>query len=113
MDRHGKFRALDPLPIFVNQRLITAWGRAKLASMLRTKFGLTAEVRGSTYRIRGVPEEVVAAKSKRRKQILDRMEEQGESGGEAAQRANLETRPRKTSSSVGTTLSRGGKPIMS
>ncbi len=95
VDRHGKFRALDPLPIFVNQRLITAWGRAKLASMLRTKFGLTAEVRGSTYRIRGVPEEVVAAKSKRRKQILDRMEEQGESGGEAAQRANLETRPRK------------------
>jgi conjugative relaxase-like TrwC/TraI family protein len=95
VDRHGKFRAIDPRPIFVNQRVITAWGRAKTAWLLRTKFGLTAEVRGSTYRIRGVPEEVVVAKSKRRKQILDHMAERGESGGEAAQRANLETRPRK------------------
>jgi hypothetical protein len=35
------------------------------------------------------------AKSKRRKQILDRLEELGQSGGEAAARATLETRPRK------------------
>ena len=95
VDGLGTVRALDPLPIFRNQRLITAWGRARLAWVLRTKYGLIAEVHGSTYSIRGVPKELVKAKSKRRRQILDRLEELGLSGGEEAARVARETRARK------------------
>ena len=88
-------RAIDSRPLFINQKIITAYINAKLAEVLTSRFGLTIEVHGSSFRIRGVPEELVKAKSKRRQQILDWLAERGESGSEAADRAALETRPRK------------------
>ena len=95
VDKDGNVRTIDPILIFKNQKLITAYYRAALASALRDEFGLTIEVHGHTFRIRGVPQELVKAQSKRSQQILDHMAKKGQSGGAAAHRAALETRPQK------------------
>lgn len=95
VDEHGHVRGIDPIAIFQNQKLITRYYHAKLAAVLKEKFGLVCDVKGTAFHIRDVPEELSKAKSKRRQQILARLEELGESGGEAAFRVARETRPAK------------------
>jgi hypothetical protein len=78
VDELGHSRAIDPLPIFENQLLFGAFYRAKLAAALRTEFGLVLEQEGTSFRILGVPRELVATYSKRRQQILEYLAERGE-----------------------------------
>lgn len=95
IDEAGQSRAIDPLPIFKNQQLLGALYRATLAASLRAEFGIVAEQHGRSFRIQGVPQDLVRQHSKRRQQILDRLAERGERGGKAAARAALETRAKK------------------
>lgn len=95
VDSRGDFRAIDPLPIFRNQKLLTAFYRAKLAAGMRAEFGILAEARRHGFRIRGVPRDLVHAYSKRRKQILAYLAEHGQAGGKAAAIAALATRGKK------------------
>ncbi|MHB8973993.1 MAG: MobF family relaxase [Pirellulaceae bacterium] len=95
VDKQGETRAIDPLPIFRNQKMLTAFYRAKLAAGLRARFGLITEATRSGFRIRGVPRGLVQAYSKRHRQILAYLAEHGQSGGKAAALAALATRGRK------------------
>ena len=95
VDSQGKTRGIDPLPIFRNQKLLTAFGRAKLAAGLRAEFGLIIQATSKGFRIQGVPRDLVQAYSKRRQQILAYLAKHSQTGGKAAARAALVTRSRK------------------
>ncbi len=95
VDCQGKTHAIDPVPIFRNQKLLTAFYRAKLAAGLRAEFGLIIQASRSGFRIEGVPRDLVQAYSKRRAQILAYMAKHSQTGGKAAARAALATRARK------------------
>ncbi len=95
VDKDGVTRSIDPVPIFRNQRLFTAYYRAKLAEFLRAELGIEFEVDRKGLRIRGIPRELVKQYSKRRQAILQWLADKGLSGAEAAARAALETREKK------------------
>ncbi len=89
VDGQGKTRAIDPVPIFRNQKLLTAFYRAKLAAGLRAEFGLIIQATRSGFRIQGVPRDLVQAYSKRRAQILAYLAKHGQTGGKAAARGGF------------------------
>lgn len=90
-----KTRSIEPKPIFKNKMLLGAIYRSHLAHALHKEFGFNAIRKGDSFEIQGVPDEVIQAHSKRRKQVLARLKELGRSGGAAAAQAAVETRPEK------------------
>jgi conjugative relaxase-like TrwC/TraI family protein len=92
----GQWRALEPSGLFAAQSLATAIYQAELARGLQA---LGYEVRANTrghVRIVGIPDEALAAFSKRRRQILAEIGEQARQGRSAdPQRAALRTRSAK------------------
>jgi conjugative relaxase-like TrwC/TraI family protein len=95
VDAQGKFRALDSEFIYQNQKTITIYFQSKLAAEIKKHFGLTVEADGATYRIKGMPRDLVREKSKRREAILTYMAETGEKD---ASKAAIITRPKKNDS---------------
>ncbi len=69
VDDKGDTRAIDPTPIFFNQKLFTRYYFAKLSADLRTQFRLVTEVDDKGIHIRGIPSALVQEYSKRSRQI--------------------------------------------
>lgn len=101
----GRWSALDA-------RLIYAWGKtagylyqAALRRELVERLGVAwTDVHRGTAEVEGVPADVCRLFSKRREEILQRLEERGESTAKAAQAATLDTRHKKDYGVDGATL---------
>jgi len=70
--------------------------QAALRAELTRRFGVRWVERNGVWEVEGIPVELCQLWSKRRAQILDKLDEWGTSGGRAAQAAALATRKRKT-----------------
>lgn len=90
----GKWGCIEAKYIFEAQKAAGAIYRAELASRLR-ELGLAATADESTIQIEGVPQDVCDYYSKRRKDVLRRLEAKGETGPAAAEAACLESRVAK------------------
>ena len=90
----GKTSSIDPITIMRWQKVVGAAYRVELAENLR-QAGLAVERDGEAFRVAGVDRELEAEFSKRRAQILERLDELGFGGAKAAQHAALETRRAK------------------
>jgi conjugative relaxase-like TrwC/TraI family protein len=93
----GEFRSLHSPPFFGNRQrhFLGAYYRAQFAYDLRTELKLETYREGTSFDIRGIPEELVKFWSKRRIQIKKYLKKNGEKGGAAAAKAALETRRTK------------------
>jgi len=90
-----KMRSLDPRELFRVQSMSTAIYRAELARNLR-ELGYALEHRdGHAFEIKGYTQEYLEADSARSRQIMQKLEELGISGAEAAERIAHQTRDRK------------------
>ncbi len=94
-EKKVKIRSIEPKPLYKNKMLLGAIYRSHLAHMLHDEFGFNALRKGNCFEIQGVPKERIEDASKRRKQILRRLHEQGKSGAVAAAQAAVETREKK------------------
>lgn len=116
--QHGTSRADDPdlhshaVVLNLAQRQDGSWGgieggelykhkmmsgavyRAELADGLR-QIGMQIEQDGESFRVAGVPDALCAEWSKRRRQIVQAMEQTHAQGGKAAERLALASRPEK------------------
>jgi len=72
--------------------------QAALRAELTRRLGVSWVERNGVWEVEGIPLELCQLWSKRRAQILDKLDEWGTSGGRAAQAAALATRRRKTGS---------------
>jgi Ti-type conjugative transfer relaxase TraA len=89
----GQTRTLDPAEAVRQKMLLGAIYRAELSRELQREFGVEIErLPKGMYDIKGVPEDLKADHSTRRRQILDAMEREGASGGKAASAFVLTTR---------------------
>ena len=91
----GQTRTILSKPLFIWKKILGAYYRAELANLLETELGLVAERKGQSFEIVGVPPELIRAYSKRRQEILEYLDKEGESGAIAASKAALATRRRK------------------
>lgn len=91
----GKWRTLDPKPIFKNKMLLGAIFRSKVAHKFHREFGLRANRKGNCFDFAGVPQKAMDAHSTRAKEIRADMKAKGRVGAVAAARSTLETRGNK------------------
>jgi conjugative relaxase-like TrwC/TraI family protein len=90
-----KMRSIDPRELFRVQSMSTAIYRAELARNLR-ELGYELEHRdGHAFEIKGYTREYLEADSARSRQIMQKLQELGISGAEAAERIAHQTRDRK------------------
>lgn len=94
-DKKEQVRSIEPKPMYKNKMLLGAIYRSHLAHLLHVEYGFNALRKGNCFEIQGVPKERIEDASKRRKQILRRLHEQGKSGAVAAAKAAVETREEK------------------
>lgn len=92
----GSTGTLDPRELFRHQHAAGAVFRAELAAQLETRLGLRAVREGRSFELLGVDRELMETFSKRRFEILAKLEEKGLSGAKAAEIAAFATRTRKT-----------------
>lgn len=90
----GKFSALDGQPLLRHKMAAGAAYRAELATALQ-EMGLAVERDGDSFRVAGVPDDLVSEWSKRREQVLDDLNKHGVRGGKAAEVAALNSRSDK------------------
>jgi hypothetical protein len=89
----GQTRTLDPADAVRRKMLLGAIYRAELSRELQREFGVEIErAPKGMYDIKGVPEDLKADHSTRRRQILDAMEREGVTGAKAASAFVLTTR---------------------
>jgi conjugative relaxase-like TrwC/TraI family protein len=91
----GKPRTIISRPIYCRKKMFGAYYRAQLAQLLTTELGFRCLRDGESFRIEGVPQQVVEAHSQRRKEIEAWLKEKGRQGAVAAATATLETRRAK------------------
>jgi conjugative relaxase-like TrwC/TraI family protein len=91
----GTTGTLESIELFKHQRAGGAIYRAELARQLMM-LGYQVEKKEAWFEIRGVPSELHAEFSKRRQQILAKLQEKGQDGAKASEIAALDTRTTKT-----------------
>jgi conjugative relaxase-like TrwC/TraI family protein len=95
-DMQGRWGALDGRLIYTHAKTAGYLYQAELRAQLSRRLGVrwTPVVRG-TAEVEGISAEVIRAFSRRRREILARLVERGESSARAAQVATLDTRRAK------------------
>lgn len=89
-------RTLDPIHAYRNKMMLGAAYRANLSQELQREFGVESQrLPKGMFDIKGVPDELKAEHSTRRRQILGAMEQEGAEGAIAAATFVLTTRRRK------------------
>lgn len=92
----GQTRSLDPAQAYEKKMMLGAAYRAELSRELQREFGVEVErLPKGMFDIRGVPEELKAEHSTRRRQILETMRAVGAEGAVAAATFVLTTREKK------------------
>ena len=94
----GRWTTLDGQALYANLKTASALYHAELRAELTRRLGVGWEPVAPgklASEIRGVPRSVLRDQSRRRQEILRRMEERGESSPRAAQAAALDTRKAK------------------
>lgn len=94
IDAAGQTRALYSKSLYVNRNLLGAYYRAELAVELR-KLGFYLRRHDRSFEVEGIPAELLAATSTRRREIVRQLAKQGRRGGAAAAIATLDTRTTK------------------
>ena len=91
----GTTGAIESRSLYTNKMLLGAMYRAELAHLLERKLGLVAEQTGQTFEVRGVPNAICNAFSRRRAEIQAFLNEKGLYSAEASAYAALKTRSAK------------------
>jgi Ti-type conjugative transfer relaxase TraA len=92
----GQTRTLDPAEAVKLKMLFGAIYRAELSRELQREFAIEPErLPKGMFDVKGVPEELKDDCSKRRKQIVETMEQEGARGAKAAATFSLTTRKKK------------------
>jgi Ti-type conjugative transfer relaxase TraA len=92
----GETRTLDPKKAYEQKMLLGVMYRAEFSRELQREFGVEVErLPKGMFDIKGVPEELKAEHSTRRRQIVAAMEQEGAKGAIAAATFVLTTRERK------------------
>jgi conjugative relaxase-like TrwC/TraI family protein len=94
----GRWTTLDGRALYANLKTASALYHAELRTQMTHRLGVEWEpvARGKlAAEIRGVPAVVLRDQSRRHREIIERMENRGESGPRAAQTAALDTRKAK------------------
>ena len=89
----GKTRTLDPAEAVRQKMLLGAIYRAELSHDIQQEFGVEIErLPKGMFDVKGIPEDLKADHSTRRRQILEAMEQEGARGAKAASTFVLTTR---------------------
>src|SRR5262249_34276269 len=93
INQDGKTRTLDPAEAVRQKMLLGAVYRAELSREIQQEFGVEVErLPKGMFDVQGVPEDLKADHSTRRRQILEAMEQEGAKGARAASVFVLTTR---------------------
>lgn len=91
----GSTGALDTRELYILKLTAGTLYRAELARQLEQRLGLLSVQDGTSFRLEAVPQELTEHFSTRRAQIIQKLKQQGSSGGVASERAALTTRTNK------------------
>lgn len=91
----GTTGALDTFELYYHKMAAGALYRAELTRQLECRLGLRAERTGSTFELKGIPQDLIDEFSTRRKEIEERLRKIGASGAIASERIALTTRDHK------------------
>lgn len=91
----GSTGALDTRELYILKLTAGTLYRAELARQLEQRLGLLSVQDGTSFRLEGVPQELTEHFSTRRSQIVQKLKQQGSSGGVASERAAITTRTNK------------------
>lgn len=87
----GEARSIESCDIFAHQKAAGALYRAELAHQMR-QLGFQVEQDGQSFKVAGVPDDLLREWSKRRAQVVERMAEKGVNSAKAAEIAALDSR---------------------